>query len=90
MIVEQPRRKGWTLDSDPKPEEMTESLYRFRVGTAPRETVRLHIGERHTRTTRYAVANFDEQQMTAMLRQTGMRARHWQRCNRCSSQAQGC
>ena len=50
---------------------MTESLYRFRVGTAPRETVRLHIGERHTRTTRYAVANFDEQQMTAMLRQTG-------------------
>ncbi len=71
VIVEQPRRKGWTLDSDPKPEEMTESLYRFRVATAPGETVRLHIGERHTRTTRYAVANFDEQQMTAMLRQSG-------------------
>ncbi len=71
VIVEQPRRKGWTLDSDPKPEEMTDSLYRFRVLTAAGETVRLHIGERHTRTTRYAVANFDEQQMTAMLQQTG-------------------
>ncbi len=71
VIVEQPRRKGWALDSDRKPEETTESLYRFRVVTAPAETVRLHIGERHTRTTRYAVANFDEQQMTAILRQTG-------------------
>ncbi len=71
VIVQQPRRLGWTLDSEPKPEETTATLYRFRVLAAPGESVRLHIGERHTRTTRYAVANFDEGQMTALLRQNG-------------------
>ncbi len=55
VIVEQPMRPGWTLDSasgpgntDPKPAETTATAYRFRVATQPRETVRLHIGERHT------------------------------------------
>ncbi len=55
VIVEQPRQLGWTMDSaggtgsnDPKPTETTPTAYRFRVATAPKETVRLHIGERHT------------------------------------------
>ncbi len=48
VIVEQPVRQGWTLDSDPKPAETTPTAYRFRVATKPQETVRLHIGERHT------------------------------------------
>ncbi len=47
VIVEHPVRAGWTLDSDPKPTETTPTTYRFRVETAPGETVRLHIGERH-------------------------------------------
>ena len=48
VIVEQPVRQGWTLDSDPKPAETTPTAYRFRVATKPQETVRLHIGQRHT------------------------------------------
>jgi hypothetical protein len=48
VIVEQPVRQGWTLDSDPKPAETTPTAYRFRVATPPKETVRLHVGERHT------------------------------------------
>ena len=48
VIVEQPVRQGWTLDSDPKPAETTPTTYRFRVATKPQETVRLHVGERHT------------------------------------------
>jgi hypothetical protein len=48
VIVEQPIRQGWTLDSDPKPAETTATAYRFRVATKPNESVRLHIGERHT------------------------------------------
>jgi hypothetical protein len=48
VIVEQPVRQGWTLDSDPKPAETTPTVYRFRVATKPQETVRLHVGERHT------------------------------------------
>lgn len=48
VIVEQPVRQGWTLDSDPKPAETTPTVYRFRVATKAQETVRLHVGERHT------------------------------------------
>ena len=41
VVVEHPVRQGYTLDSDPKPEETTPTLYRFRVAAAPGETVRL-------------------------------------------------
>ena len=34
VIVEQPVRQGWTLDSDPKPAETTPTAYRFRVANA--------------------------------------------------------
>ncbi len=71
VIVEQPRRKGWELDSEVKPVETTPGVYRFRVSTAPGETVRLHIGERHTVQARYQVAKFDENQMEVLLRSDG-------------------
>ena len=71
VVVEQPRRQGWELDSQPKPEESTASAYRFRVVTGPGETVRLHIGERHTLQTKYALANMGEEQLTVLLRQDG-------------------
>src|ERR1035441_7418473 len=60
VIVEHPVRLGYTLDSDPKPEETTPSAYRFRVITTPGETVRLHIGERHEGQTIYQLTNFNE------------------------------
>ncbi len=68
VIVEQPRRAGWQLDSDPRPVETTPSVYRFRVATAPRETVRLHIGERHTINQFYRLTDSTEQQLTLLLR----------------------
>ena len=67
VIVEQPRRPGWQLDSDPKPAETTPSVYRFPVATAARETVRLHIGERHTINQFYRLTDSTEQQLTLLL-----------------------
>jgi hypothetical protein len=67
VIVEQPRRAGWELDSDPKPEETTPEAYRFRVATAPRETVRLHIGERHTFEQHFRLVDSTDQQLTVFL-----------------------
>jgi hypothetical protein len=67
VIVEQPRRSGWTLDSDPKPAETTPTAYRFRVATAPRETVRLHIGERHTLDQYFRLVDTTDQQLTVFL-----------------------
>jgi hypothetical protein len=68
VIVEQPRRSGWTLDSDPKPAETTPTAYRFRVATAPKETVRLHIGERHTLDQYFRLVDTTDQQLTVFLR----------------------
>jgi hypothetical protein len=67
VIVEQPRRVGWELDSDPKPEETTPVAYRFRIGTAPKETVRLHIGERHTFEQHFRLVDSSDQQLSVFL-----------------------
>ncbi len=71
VVVEQPRRGGWELSSDAKPEETTPSLYRFRVSAAPGATEHLRITERHTISTRYALASAGEEQLTLLLRQDG-------------------
>jgi hypothetical protein len=68
VIVEQPRRGGWDLDSDPKPDETTPTAYRFRVATAPKQTVRLHIGERHTLDEYFRLVDSSDQQLIVFLR----------------------
>jgi hypothetical protein len=67
VIVEQPRRAGWDLDSDPKPDETAPTAYRFRVATAPKETVRLHIGERHIFEQRFRLVDSTDQQLMVFL-----------------------
>ncbi len=75
VIVEQPIRQGWHLDNatgkigqDPKPDETTSTVYRFRVSTAPRQTVRLHIGERHTLNQFFRLTDSSEAQILLLLR----------------------
>ncbi|MBS1816230.1 MAG: hypothetical protein JSS87_15275 [Acidobacteria bacterium] len=71
VIVEHNRHRGWDLDSDPKPVETTDGVYRFRVVTAPGASVRLHVGERHTLSAHYRIAQMDERQIDLMLRTAG-------------------
>jgi len=71
VIVEAPRLPGWDLDSELKPEETTPTVYRFRVVTAPNQTVRLRVGQRHTLYTRYGVATVDAGQIEALLKTDG-------------------
>jgi hypothetical protein len=68
VIVEQPVRQGWTLDSDPKPAETTPTAYRFRVATKPQETVRLHIGERHTNYEYIRLVDRSIEQITLLIK----------------------
>ncbi|WP_263365230.1 DUF4139 domain-containing protein [Edaphobacter bradus] len=74
VIVEQPVRPGWKLDSgsgnnnDPQPAETTPSAYRFRVANQPGETVRLHIGQRRTFAQVYHLVNTSDEQLTLILR----------------------
>jgi len=70
VIVEQPLRPGWQLDStqDPKPTETTPTVYRFRVVTPPGGTVRLHIGERHAMDQFFRLTDSSEAQLALLLR----------------------
>jgi hypothetical protein len=68
VIVEQPRRMGWDLDSDPKPDETTPTAYRFRVATAAKATGRLHIGERRTFEQHFRLIDSTDQQLAIFLR----------------------
>lgn len=71
VIVEVPRLQGWDLDSDPKPEETTKDLYRFHVEAKAGETVRLHVGQRHTMSTKYALVTSSQQQLEMLFKQQG-------------------
>ena len=75
VIVEQPRRPGWTIDragdtgsNDSKPTETTSTAYRFRVPTASKETARLHIGERRTLDEYFRLVDATDDQLTLFLR----------------------
>jgi hypothetical protein len=71
VVIEHPIHSGYTLDSDPKPTETTATVDRFRVVTAPGETVRLHVGERRPTLTRYQLTNSNDSQLTYILNETG-------------------
>jgi hypothetical protein len=77
VAIEHPIRQGFTLDNgnasdnkDPKPEETTPTVYRFRVTAAAGETARLHVSEHHRSTVSYRLTNFDDNQLTFILNQT--------------------
>ena len=71
VVVEQPVRAGWTIDSDPKPVETTATVNRFRVEVKPDETVRLHIGERHAGRSVYTLTNTNDNQLLYIINQVG-------------------
>lgn len=71
VVVEHHRRNGWELDSDTQPAETTPNAYRYRVAVAPGETVRLHVGERHTLSQVWQLGQMNYEQMDAMLRTNG-------------------
>jgi hypothetical protein len=77
VIIEHPIRQSFVLDNgtgdnakDPKPDETTPTLYRFRVAAAPGETARLHVAEHHRSTVTYQLTSFNDNQLTLILNQT--------------------
>ncbi len=67
VIVEQPIRQGWTLDSDQKPAETTPTAYRFRIVVAPGKSEHLHLGERHTNDQSIRLVDRNEEQLRLLL-----------------------
>jgi len=46
FVVDQHLPKGWRVDSEPQPSEITSTTATFRVLAHPTQTVRLHVGVR--------------------------------------------
>jgi hypothetical protein len=46
FVVTEPLRKGWHIDSEVQPAELTPKAAIFRVQAQPGQIVRLHVGER--------------------------------------------
>ncbi|HEY2039581.1 MAG TPA: hypothetical protein VGG95_07940, partial [Edaphobacter sp.] len=67
VIIEQPKRPGWTLNSDPNPAETTPAAYRFRTSAAPGESVHLHIGQRRDFELHYRLVNTSDEQLNVIL-----------------------
>jgi hypothetical protein len=71
VVTEVPVIAGWELDSDPKPEETTATVYRFRTEVAPGETVRLHVGSKREGTAAYQLTRSNDNQLTFILDAAG-------------------
>ena len=48
FVVEQAVPEGWTVSSDPQPNEVEGRVALFRVAAQPGQVVSLHVGEQHT------------------------------------------
>jgi hypothetical protein len=58
LYVEHPQRKGWKwADETRKPDQVTASVYRFRVELGPHATVQLPVSERQALMDTYALSN---------------------------------
>ena len=71
VVVEEPRRQGWTLDSETKAAETTPSVYRFRLVVNPHESTPLHVAQRQTFDQLFRLTDSTEDQLTVYLRGNG-------------------
>ncbi|HTS36625.1 MAG TPA: carboxypeptidase regulatory-like domain-containing protein [Candidatus Solibacter sp.] len=73
VIVEYPSEEGWKLTSETqKPEESTESLYRFRVPVEAGKTAELTVESVHPDETRYELTNLGDDEVALLVDQKRM------------------
>ncbi len=68
VLVETPVLPGYALDSTPKPDETTPTVYRFKVEAAPNINVNLHVGQRKVGYESFRLVDRDENQLVLILR----------------------
>jgi hypothetical protein len=71
VIVEQARRPGAELDSEPKPTETTPTAYRFKLAVEPHQSADLHVREKATLSEK-VVINPDEDRSGLLVSVTKM------------------
>ncbi len=71
IIIEDPRRSGWTLVDSDKPIETTDTLYRFRVNVAAGKTAAFTVTEQLVTDQRIALLDSGIDQLVMYARQEG-------------------
>ncbi len=71
VLVEVPRREGWTLGGTAKPEETTAGLYRFAVAVGAHGRAEISVTQRHLLEQQFALANSTEEQLQAYVLENG-------------------
>ena len=69
VIIEHPRRPGYTLAAGLEPTETTAGMYRFRVEAPAKKTETLTVKEAKPLETRYAISNLTDDQIGLFVRQ---------------------
>jgi hypothetical protein len=70
LLIEHPLRGGWMISGDgPKPEETSDTAYRFRESVEPKATVKFTVHESRPLETRFQLTNLTDDQITIFLQQ---------------------
>ncbi|MGA3127253.1 MAG: hypothetical protein ABSD13_11100 [Candidatus Korobacteraceae bacterium] len=73
VVIEHPARSGWHfIDKDLKPEETSNSYYRFRVKVAPASSEKLVVAEYYPQETTYALNTIDTNVISFVLKTNGI------------------
>jgi hypothetical protein len=73
VVIEHPTQDDWKLtEATPKPEESTESFYRFRVSVEPSKTSELTVEESHPDDTIIQLTNLDDKTIALLVEQKRM------------------
>ncbi len=70
VVVEHPRRPGWSLTAGTKPVETSAAAYRFRLHVGAKRTATLDVEERQEVENRYQIALLTDDQLQVLLRDT--------------------
>ncbi len=71
VVLEEPRRVGWTLDPEAKPTETTPGTYRFELKVAAHGSAPLTVTQRRVVDQYFRLADNTEEQLTVYLRNNG-------------------
>jgi hypothetical protein len=69
VVIEHPVRPGWELPEDLKPDETTESYYRFKVSVKPHESSKLEVKETHPELSQMSLSNVTDSYVELLARQ---------------------
>lgn len=71
VLIEHPRRPGWTLVAGLQAVETSETAYRFKVAAPAKQTTTLTVEEKQPVENKYQISSLTDEQLNVMVRNSG-------------------